>query len=116
MGASGAFAAVLGLLPHVLHHAGILAGALFAGVGGSLLFGAIGFAAAVPFLLRVRRRSGGWRVPAGLLALFAVMFSVSTFVIGPAISDSGDKQSSSSPTAPSGSEQPGTGKGPHGHH
>ena len=84
---STAVAAVLGLAPHVLHHAGLLAGAaLLAGTGGALLFGAVGFVAAIPFLLRVHRRSGNWRVPGGLLALFAVVFSISTFVIGPAMS------------------------------
>ena len=84
---SSAVAVVLGLAPHVLHHAGPLAGAaLLAGTGGSLLFGAIGLLAAIPFLLRVHRRCGNWRVPGALLALFAVVFSISTFVIGPAIS------------------------------
>lgn len=97
-------AAILGVAPHVLHHAGPLAGAaLFAGVGGSLLFGVLGLVAAVPFLLKVRRRSGGWRVPAGLLALFATVFAISAFVIGPAIAGS---ESKSSKPAPSGSEQP----------
>jgi len=94
---SGATAAIMGLLPHVLHHAGPLAGAaLFAGVGGSLLFGALGLVAAVPFLLRVHRRHGGWRRPGALLALFAVMFSISTFVVGPAISGD-DSKSDASP-------------------
>jgi hypothetical protein len=80
-------AAVLGLAPHVLHHAGLLAGsALIAGTGGALLFGAVGFLAAIPFLLRAHRRCGNWRVPGALLALFAVVFSISTFVIGPAMS------------------------------
>jgi hypothetical protein len=83
---SAALATVLGLLPHVLHHVGPLAGAaLFAGAGGTLLFGAIGLVASVPFLLRVHRRCGNWRVPAMLLATFAAMFSLSAFVIGPAI-------------------------------
>lgn len=83
---SGAVTAVLGLLPHVLHHAGPLAGAaLFAGAGGSLLFGALGFIAAIPMLLRLRRRFGNWRAPAAALALFVAIFSISTFVIGPAI-------------------------------
>ena len=86
---SAALAGFLGLLPHVLHHIGPLAGAaLFAGVGGSLLFGAIGLVAAVPFLLRVRRRCGHWRTPALLLVLFTAVFSVSTFLVGPAISGS----------------------------
>ena len=78
--------AVLGLAPHILHHVGPLAGAaLFAGVGGSLLFGAIGLVAAVPFLLRVHRRSGSWRRPLALISLFGAVFALSTFVVGPAI-------------------------------
>ena len=89
---STALAAILGLAPHILHHAGPLAGAaLLAGTAGSLLFGAIGFIAAIPLLLRVRRRCGGWRVPAVLLATMAAAFSLSTFVVGPAITgDGGD--------------------------
>ena len=84
---SAAVAAVLGLLPHVLHHAGPLAGAaLLGGVGGSLLFGALGLVLSVPFLLKVHKHCGNWRVPGALLATFAVVFSISTFVIGPAIS------------------------------
>ena len=96
---SSAVAAVLGVLPHVLHHAGPLAGAaLLAGTGGTLLFGAIGLVAAIPFLLRVHRRCGNWRVPAALLVTFAVMFSVSAFVIGPAISGSDNDRGKSTPT------------------
>jgi hypothetical protein len=91
---SSAGAGVLGVLPHVLHHAGPLAGAaLLAGTTGSLLFGAIGLVAAIPFLLRLHRRFGSWRIPEGVLAAMAVMFSISAFVIGPAIN--GDKGSSS---------------------
>jgi len=83
---SAALALVLGAAPHVLHHAGPLAGAaLFAGIGGSLLFGALGLVAAVPWLMRVQRRAGNWLVPGALLALFVTVFSLSTFVIGPAI-------------------------------
>jgi hypothetical protein len=83
---NSAGAVVLGLAPHVLHHAGPLAGAaLFAGVGGSLLFGALGLLLAIPLLLRLRRRFGTWRAPAVALALFVAVFSISTFVIGPAL-------------------------------
>ena len=83
---SSAGAVVLGLAPHVLHHAGPLAGAaLFAGVGGSLLFGALGLLLTIPLLLRLRRRFGSWRAPALALALFVAVFSISTFVIGPAL-------------------------------
>ena len=94
---AAAVAAILGLLPHVLHHVGPLAGAaLFAGTGGSLLFGVIGLVLSVPFLLRVQRRCGNWRVPAALLAMFAVMFSLSTFVVGPLIS--GDDKAEPAPS------------------
>ena len=81
-----------GLLPHVLHHVGPLAGAaLLAGAGGQALFAAIGFVAAVPFLLRLHRRFGNWRAPAIALAAFAAMFAFSSLVIGPAISGGGTK-------------------------
>jgi len=79
-------AAVLGVAPHVLHHVGPLAGAaLFAGAGGSILFGAVGFVAAIPFLLRVRRRHSSWRIPATMLAVMAVVFTLSTVIVGPAL-------------------------------
>ena len=83
------WAAITGLAPHVLHHVGPLAGAaLVAGATGKLLFGAIGLIAAIPFLLRLRRRFATWRAPAIALTIFVAMFSVSTFVIGPLISGS----------------------------
>lgn len=88
--AGAAGSGFLGLLPHALHHVGPLAGAaLFAGAGGSLLFGALGLVAALPFLIKVRRRSGGWRMPGILLAVFVVMFAISTFVIGPELRGDG---------------------------
>ena len=83
------WAAITGLAPHVLHHVGPLAGAaLIAGATGKLLFGAIGLIAAIPFLLRLRRRFATWKAPAIALTIFIAMFSVSTFVIGPLISES----------------------------
>ena len=97
-----------GLLPHVLHHVGPLAGAaLLAGAGGQALFAAIGFVAAIPFLLRLHRRFGNWRAPALALAVFAAMFAVSSLVIGSAISGSGDAKT------PPGIERP---AGHAGHH
>ena len=103
-----AWGGFIGLLPHVLHHVGPLAGAaLLAGAGGTALFAAIGFAASIPFLLRVRRRFGTWRAPAIALAIFAAMFSLSSFVIGPAISGGDD------PAPKPGVEQP---AGHDGHH
>ena len=98
---SGLGAAVLGVLPHVLHHAGPLAGAaILGGAFGSILFGVLGLLASIPLLLRLRRRTGGWRVPAGLLALFATVFTLSTVVIGPAIAGD-DDSGSATPPAPS---------------
>lgn len=81
-----AWGAFTGLLPHVLHHVGPLAGAaLLAGATGRVLFGAIGLVAAVPFLLRLRRRFSNWRAPTVALVVLAAMFSVSSFVVGPRI-------------------------------
>ena len=85
-------AAILGVAPHVLHHAGPLAGAaLFAGAGGTVLFGALGLVAALPMLHRLRRRTGGWSAPVAALALFASVFALSTFVLGPALTGSGSE-------------------------
>lgn len=80
-------ATVMGLAPHVLHHIGLFAGAAFVvGAGGNLLFGAVGLLLSIPLLRRLHRRFGTWKAPAVALAVFAVMFSISAFVIGPAIS------------------------------
>lgn len=84
--ASGAWGVLTGLAPHVLHHVGPLAGtALVAGAAGTALFAVIGFVATIPLLLRLRRRFDSWTAPAVALLLFAVMFSLSAFVIGPRI-------------------------------
>ena len=99
---NSAGAVVLGLAPHVLHHAGPLAGAaLFAGVGGSLLFGALGLVLAIPLLLRLRRRFETWRAPAVALALFVAVFAISTFVIGPALTGADEpKGAKATPVTP----------------
>ena len=82
-----AWAAITGVAPHVLHHVGPLAGAAFlAGAGGRLLFAGIALVVSIPFLLRIYRRFGTWVAPAIALGAMAVTFSLSTFVIGPAIS------------------------------
>ncbi len=75
------------VLPHVLHHVGPLAGAaLLAGATGRVLFAAVGFVSALPFLSRLYKRFHTWRAPAIALAVFAAMFWLSSFVIGPIIS------------------------------
>lgn len=84
-------ATILGLTPHVLHHVGPLAGAaLLAGAGGKLIFGAVGLLAAIPMLLRMHRHTGSWRRPAAALAVFTALFALSSFVIGPALTDGRD--------------------------
>ena len=89
-----AWGAFIGVLPHVLHHVGPLAGAaLLAGTGGTVLFAAIALVVSVPFLLRIHRRFKTWLAPAIALALMAAAFSLSSFVIGPAITGSGDSPS-----------------------
>jgi hypothetical protein len=85
--ACGAIGAVLGLVPHLLHHVSLFAGTvLVAGAVGNVIFAVLGVAASVPVLLRLRRRFGTWRAPAVALGIFAAMFSLSAFVMGPAIS------------------------------
>ena len=54
---------------------------------------AIAFAVSLPVLRRIYRRFRTWTAPAIALVVMAAMFSLSSFVIGPAItgSDSGAK-------------------------
>ncbi len=87
---SAAVGTVAGIAPHVLHHVGPIAGAaLLTGTGGTVLFGVLGFVLTVPMLLRLKRRFGTWIAPGIALAIFAVMFTVSTLWIGPAIRGDG---------------------------
>ena len=93
-------ATVMGLLPHLLHHVGIFAGAaLVTGVGGNLAFGALGLLFSVPLLRRLYRRFRTWKAPAVAVAVFAVMFSLSAFVVGPALTGEASPQTPA-PVAP----------------
>jgi hypothetical protein len=84
---TAAIGAVMGLLPHVLHHAGLLGGAvLVSGATGNVLFAVLGIVFSLPLLRRLYRRFGTWKAPAVALGVFALMFSLSAFVVGPAIS------------------------------
>ncbi len=95
---TGLFGGVVGLAPHVLHHVSLLAGtALVAGSGGTALFGALGLVGSVPLLLRLYRRFGTWRAPALGLGVFAAMFAISAFLVGPAISGQSDRPAPSAP-------------------
>ncbi len=84
---TGLIATVAGITPHVLHHVGLFAGAfLVTGAASNVLFGALGLLLSVPLLRRLYRRFGTWKAPAIAVGVFAIMFSISAFVIGPAIS------------------------------
>ena len=84
---TAALGAVMGLLPHVLHHVGLLGGAvLVSGATGNVLFAVLGIVFSLPLLRRLHRRFGTWKAPTLALGVFTLMFSLSAFVIGPAIS------------------------------
>jgi predicted PurR-regulated permease PerM len=84
---TGAFGAITGLAPHVLHHVGPLVGtALVAGAGGTALFGVLGLVASIPMLVKLKRRFSSWWAPAIALLVFAGMFTFTTVVLGPQIS------------------------------
>jgi len=95
----GGIGLVMGLMPHVLHHAGFLVGtALIADSGGTAIFGLLGLLFSLPMLMRLHKRFGTRKAPALALGIFAVMFTISTYVIGPAMSRTGNADPSSVPT------------------
>jgi hypothetical protein len=99
--------AATGLAPHLLHHVGLLAGtALLAGIGGTALFALLGLATMLPMLLRLRRRFDSWWAPSIAVTMFAAMFAVSTFVIGPALRPGNDSPTrhGPAPSAPASGE------------
>ena len=75
--------AVAAALPHVLHHAGLIAGtAVLSGLAGGIVFGLLGLAAMTPLLMRLHRRTGSWRLPAVALAAFVAMFAITSAFMG----------------------------------
>jgi hypothetical protein len=90
--AVGAWGVITGVAPHLLHHAGPLAGAaLLAGLGGQALFFALGLVLSVPMLRRLYRRFGSFRAPAVAIAVFAALFTFSSLVIAPRLSGGGSE-------------------------
>lgn len=101
--------AILAIAPHVMHHIGLIAGAAFlTGAGGNALFYVLGLVFSIPMLRRLYRRFATWRAPAIAIAVFTAVFSLSAFVIGPAIS--GDSTPTDTPT-----DTPSQTPDPHGH-
>jgi hypothetical protein len=91
---------IMGLLPHLLHHVGLLGGAvLVTGATGNALFAVLGLLLSLPLLRRLYRRFGTWKAPVLALAVFTLMFSLSAFVIGPAINNDNDNPSPDNPPA-----------------
>ena len=83
--------AVLAIVPHVLHHVGLVIGTAFlTGVGGNALFYVLGLLLSLPMLRRIHRRFGSWHAPAIAVTVFTAAFALSAFVIGPAISGGDD--------------------------
>ena len=90
---------VMGLIPHVLHHIGLIAGAaLVTGAAGNVLFFALGLVFSIPLLRRLYRKFRTPWAPAIAIAIFAALFSLSAFVIGPAIT--GDSSPTKGPGTP----------------
>lgn len=104
--------AVSAIVPHVMHHIGLVAGAAFlTGAGGNALFYVLGLAFSVPMFRRLYRRFGSWRAPVIAIVVFTAVFSLSAFVIGPAISGDGNEPATP-PSVPS-QEEPSPDR--HGH-
>ena len=105
---SAVFGTLLGLLPHLLHHTGLIFGAaLITGTGGNLLFGVFGLLFSLPLLRRLYTRFNTWKAPAIALAIFVAMFSLSAFIIGPAISGGSSSESPSPEQTPDHSQHDG---------
>lgn len=81
---------LLGLVPHLMHHIGLIAGAaLLTGAIGSSVLYALGLILSIPLLRRLRRRFNSWKPPILGVAIFTVLFGVSTLVVGPLINPAG---------------------------
>lgn len=90
---------VLAIVPHLMHHIGLLAGtALVTGAAGNAIFYAVGLLFSVPMLRRVYRHFRNLWAPGIAVAVFTGLFSLSAFVIGPAISGAGDAQAPANDT------------------
>lgn len=95
-----AMGGLLGLLPHVLHHVGILAGtALLTGLWGSAVLYVAGLLLSIPMLKRLRRRFHTRLAPLVGVVAFTTVFLVSALVIGPAFSGAQSPQAGQNPAS-----------------
>lgn len=91
--------AALGVLPHLMHHIGFLAGAavLTGALGNGVLY-VVGLLMSIPMLRRLRARFRTRWAPAIGVAVFTALFSLSAFVIGPAIGGGAEEPPATTPT------------------
>ncbi len=91
--------AALGVLPHLMHHVGLLAGAalLTGALGNGILYG-IGLLMSIPLLRRLRSKFRTVWAPVIGVAVFTGLFSLSAFVIGPALGTNGQEVPVKAPT------------------
>ena len=107
-----ALGSLLGLVPHVLHHVGIVAGtALLAGVWGNLALYVVGLLLSIPMLRRLHRRFNSIVAPIAGATIFTLLFLISAFVIGPAINPGPEP-----PVAPTVTQSPALDSEHEGHH
>ena len=91
--------AALGLLPHIMHHVGLLAGAaVLTGVLGNTMLYVVGLILSVPLFNRLRTRFHSAWAPVIGIAIFTALFALSAFVVGPAISGVRDEGPARAPT------------------
>lgn len=84
--------AALGVVPHVAHHVGLVAGAaVLTGALGNAALYLIGLVLTVPLLRRLRARYRSAWAPALAVSLFTGLFALSALVVGPAISRTQDQ-------------------------
>lgn len=89
-GTSATVGASMGLAPYVIQHLGLVAGAaLLTGALGISTLYAAGLLLSVPLLVRLRWRFNTSRAPILGVAAFTVLFSISSFVLGPLVTPPG---------------------------
>lgn len=77
---------MLGVVPHVVHHIGLVAGAaLLTGAAGNGFLYVVGLLLSLPLLRRLKTRDGSGVAPVIGGVVFTALSALSAFVIGPAI-------------------------------